>query len=67
MGREFVSLRITAAVSRHNSPADVADNRLWNQLIAAVAEVAARPEYTGLVTDVDAEFRDETDRYPEDD
>lgn len=41
MGRDLIELRAGAAVSRHNSPQDDADNAAWNAFVAAVEKAAS--------------------------
>lgn len=52
MGREQVTLRLEAYVSRHNSEQDRADDELWEQFKNTVAALAADPRYEQIDLDV---------------
>lgn len=50
MGFEALELRVTTAVSRHNSPRDDADNAAWNRFVGIVRQAAAETTVeSGLV------------------
>ena len=55
MGRHLFKLEASAALSRHNSPEDDADNAAWNAFVAEVKHVAQRPMFENINVDVYAE------------
>lgn len=48
MGREQVTLTVTATVSRHNSDEDKTDDALWDEFCAAVKALADDPKYESI-------------------
>ncbi len=53
MGRQWVELRITGSVSRHNSEQDLRDDALWDELIASVRAIVEDPKFEGIGATLD--------------
>lgn len=45
MGYEFVSAIVAASVSRHNSPRDTGEDKLWAELVARLRRIVEEPRY----------------------
>ena len=53
MGREFVAGKITASLSRTNSPKDVAHAEAWKEFADKVRHIASNPKYKDILLNVD--------------
>lgn len=48
MGRNQVTLTVTAALSSHNSEQDDIDQQRWERFVRQVRDIAERPEYDDI-------------------
>jgi hypothetical protein len=53
MGREYVTMKITGRLSRHNDPRDRDDDRSWEELAAQVHRLVAQPRYRQINAEVE--------------
>jgi hypothetical protein len=52
MGYQQAKAEIFASLSRHNSPRDDEDNRLWADLVRRVRAVVEEPQYAAIIADM---------------
>jgi hypothetical protein len=52
MGRNTVSIEVTARLSAHNSEQDDIDLQAWERFVAAVRELAEREDFRDIGVDV---------------